>query len=166
MTKVIDNFLPMEDFIVLKHIIMGHNFPFYINSVVSHSDEKDEAWRWYATHLLYEYDFVCSDHFQTVYNLFIDKFRNEVGYKSLIRIKVNLYPHTETLKENNPHVDYPYEHHAALFSLNTCDGFTRLKDGTKIDSVENRIVFFNGGDIHNSTTTTEKFRYNINFNWL
>ena len=30
----------------------------------------------------------------------------------------------------------------AIFSLNTCDGYTKFKDGTKVESVANRIVIF------------------------
>ena len=69
--------------------------------------------------------------------------------------------------EHPQHIDYGFQHTAAVFSLNTCDGFTRLADGTKIDSVANRIVFFDGSSQHNSTTcTNQKGRFNINFNFL
>jgi hypothetical protein len=165
--KIIDNFLPMEDFVALKYTVMGHGFPFFINETVSNENEPEDPWRWYATHLVYDNDVPTSEHFNSFYNCFISRFREmECGFKSLIRIKVNLYPHTSELKENFQHVDCNFPNNAAVFYLNTCDGFTRMKDGTKVDSVENRIVFFEGGELHNSTTTTDKFRYNINFNWL
>ncbi len=69
--------------------------------------------------------------------------------------------------EHGRHVDYEFENKAALLSLNTCDGFTRLEDGTKVESVENRMLFFDPGQKHNSSTTTnERGRFNINFNYL
>jgi hypothetical protein len=42
-----------------------------------------------------------------------------------------------------------------------------LKDGTKIDSVENRILFFNPSEEHDSENCTdEKTRINININYF
>ena len=75
--------------------------------------------------------------------------------KCLIRIKANLYPHTETLYEHQVHIDYPFLHSGAILSLNTCDGYTKLKDGTKIDSVANRVLIFNSSEEHCSTTIME-----------
>ena len=55
----------------------------------------------------------------------------------------------------------------ALLSLNTCDGYTKLKDGTKIDSVANRVLLFDPCEEHCSTTTTNvKARFNINVNYI
>ena len=62
--------------------------------------------------------------------------------------------------------DYNFDHKGALFSLNTCDGHTNV-DGTKVDSVKNRMLFFNPQVIHNSTNCTdEQFRCNININYM
>jgi hypothetical protein len=165
--KVINNFLPKEEFENLKNLIVyGSNFPLYISDKVTFAEESEYDWRWYANHMIYTNNVPYSDHFKSIYDIFIPKFSQIVGVKSLLRIKVNLYPHTNIVRENEKHADYEFPHHAALFSLNTCDGFTRMNDGTKIDSIENRIVFFDGSLLHNSTTTTNKARYNINFNWL
>ena len=107
---------------------------------------------------------ILSPHYEGIADIFLPKFED---LRSLLRIKTNFYPHTETLREHLPHTDYKFEHTAAIFSVNTCDGFTRMKDGTKVDSVENRIVFFDGSQLHNSsTTTTNPMRCNINFNYL
>ena len=87
--------------------------------------------------------------------------------KSLIRIKVNFYPVTSTLTEHAVHTDDDFTHKGAVLSLTTCDGYTKLEDGTKIDSVENRLVIFDAGKPHNSTSTTTPIgRYNINFNYI
>ena len=65
------------------------------------------------------------------------------------------------------HFDYPFSHSSALLSLNTCDGYTKLKDGTKIDSIANRILLFDPSEEHCSTTTTNIFaRINININYI
>ena len=42
-----------------------------------------------------------------------------------------------------------------------------LEDGTKVDSVANRLLLFNSSLNHNSSTTTNaKGRYNININYI
>ena len=88
-------------------------------------------------------------------------------FHSLLRIKGNFYPHTETLREHTGHQDYLFSHTGALYSLNTCNGFTKLYDGTEIPSVANRILIFDSSTIHNSSTTTNAAgRFNINFNFL
>ena len=85
----------------------------------------------------------------------------------MIRIKLNAYPYTSVVKEHKEHVDYDFKNMGALFSLNTCDGYTKFNDGTKVESVANRIVFFDASNYHQSSTTSNaKLRYNINFNFL
>ena len=65
------------------------------------------------------------------------------------------------------HKDYSFSHSGAILSLNTCDGYTKLKDGTKIDSVANRVLLFDASEEHCSTTTTNvSARINININYI
>jgi len=85
----------------------------------------------------------------------------------LIRAKANLYPNTEILHEHPMHIDYEFSHSGAILSLNTCDGYTKLKDGTKIDSIANRILLFDPSEEHCSATTTNvPARFNININYI
>ena len=87
--------------------------------------------------------------------------------KALIRIKANCYPKTHEIYEHGMHTDFKWTHKTALFSINTCDGYTKLKDGTKINSVANRILLFDASEEHCSTTTTDTFaRVNININYF
>lgn len=175
--RVIDNFLDDLDFKELQnHIIYSGEFAWYSREKVTVSDlaSKEEQewwesqnWNWYLTHMIY-YHKPYSPLYDKLDTLFIKAF-NRVGVdvKSWVRIKANFYPNTVEVKEHQPHSDADYSHQAALFSLNTCDGFTRMPDGTKVDSIENRIVIFDGGQIHNSSTTSNsKIRYNINFNFF
>ena len=54
-----------------------------------------------------------------------------------------------------------------VFSLNTCNGYTRIGDDVKIDSVANRAIIFDPNIDHSSSSTTnETRRVNINFNYL
>ena len=94
-----------------------------------------------------------------------DEINPDVG---MMRVKVNFYPYVgPEIIEHQWHLDYEFPHWGGLYSLNTCDGYTMLSDGTKIDSIENRMLVFNAGDYHKSSTSTDsKGRFNINFNWI
>ena len=166
-TNIIDNFLNHEELSQIKNNLLSNKFPLYYTPVVSGDDINSAPWNYYFVHEFYKGDKVKSEFYDYLYEIFIEKFKKIYPYKSLIRIKLNFYPHTENLREHNKHVDSDFSHYGAVFSINTCNGFTRLHDGTKIDSVENRIVFFDPSLEHNSTTTTTSSgRWNINFNFI
>ena len=168
--NVIDDFLSQEDFEEVRDLIIYNDlFPWYFQKEVNSmgTDCDKDFWNWYGTHAFYVDDFAESKHCATLYSKFIPRFKEMNIFRSLIRIKGNFYPHTETLREHAPHTDYKFSHTGALYSLNTCDGFTKLYDGTKVDSVANRILIFDASTSHNSsTTTTSAGRFNINFNFL
>ena len=172
--EVIDNFLKEEDFTNLQNLIIGdgNNLDFdwkIITDVAAlrsnedyNSEIETQLWNWYAVHPVYN-TLPQSPHFDYIVNFF----RGKWTLKSLMRIKVNFYPHTSEVKEHAQHYDYSFSHRAALFSLNTCDGFTRMSNGDKVDSVANRMIFFDASELHNSSTTSnQKGRYNINFNYF
>ena len=96
----------------------------------------------------------------------------------LIRIKINITFNTHTVIEQAYHQDREgkngeFDHMMnACFYLNTCDGYTRFKNedgslGAKVESVENRLVFFPNKLIHTGTTTTNApARYVMNINYV
>ena len=147
--RVIDDFLPPEVF-ERYSFLLSNNFPlFYTPYVSSEEDNKN----YYLTHLFYAADVPTSDHFNHFINPLIN--HPEVDVKALIRAKAGFYPRGNKIVENGLHVDMPYPHKNIVFYVNTCDGFTRLEDGTKIKSVANRALLLDDGLIkHNSTNTT------------
>jgi hypothetical protein len=167
--KIFDNFLPQDlHEELVEQLVLSSNIPLYFSDYVSLKDRDDplidKNWNWYAFHQFYNQHKPTSDYYDRISQIFADRL---IDLKSLIRIKLNFYPHTETMREHGQHRDFEFSHHAAIYSLNTCDGFTRLCDGSKVDSVANRMIFFDGSILHNSSTTTNaKGRYNINFNYL
>ena len=91
----------------------------------------------------------------------------KIDVKTLIRVKINSYTKEDKLIEHDLHTDYDYSNNGAIFSINTCDGYTKLEDGTKIESVANRMLFFDASKPHCSTNTTNQARrVNINFNYF
>ena len=170
--KVIDNFLNENDFNMLINNTIGRNdgqqVQFRVVSNVENFGAKNqEYWSWYMINMIYLMDEPQNDICGMIYQMFVPKFKQLANFKTMIRIKMNAFPYTNVVKEHKKHIDYNYEHIGAVFSLNTCDGYTKFSDGTKVESIANRIVFFDASKYHQSTTTSNaKLRYNMNFNFL
>ena len=169
--KIIDNFLTDNDFNLLVSNTVGrndgHQVQFRVVSNVENFGAIEENWSWYMINMLYSTDTPQNEICGKIYEMFVPKFKKLANFKTMIRIKINAYPYTNVVKEHKEHIDFNYEHIGAVFSLNTCDGYTKFSDGTKVESVANRIVFFDASKKHQSTTTSNaKLRYNINFNFL
>ena len=171
--KVFDDYLPIDQFQFLKDLFLWKtDIPWVLCPEVAHRSENiDEYWNWYAIHPIYGYpeNDTISPHtpcFSSLNNIFFEEFRDQGIMRSLIRAKANFYPGTDKVYEHDPHTDYPWSHTAAIFSLNTCDGFTKVGD-EKVESVANRLLLFDGSKPHNSSTCTNaKGRYNLSFNFL
>ena len=165
--NIVDDFLSHEDHRQLKNLIVfNQNFPLHFQREVSGDKKHRENWDWYATHTFYHQDHPCSPYTNDICNYFIPKFMKMDIFRSLMRMRVNFYPYTNRVKEHSPHVDYKFSHYAAIYCLNTCDGFTRI-GREKVKSVANRMYFFDGSVEHNSSTTSDDCgRYNLNFNFL
>ena len=173
--RIIDDVLPIEEFDKLKNFIVFNNqFPLTIDGGVGYGPNnkdynkeiEEDKRNWYASHVSYINNVPISNSFNPIVTILAPVF-DKMGIKSLLKLKVNFYPYTHEIFEHAPHKDYGFECYGAILSLNTCDGFTRLEDGTKIDSIANRLLIFKGNHNHNSSTTTNaKGRYNININYL
>ena len=157
--EIIDNFLPIEEFIKIKNTMLSNDFPWYFCDSVSYKNINDN---FYFNHTFYNDYCVLSD---KIY--LINSILTKIKPKSLIRIKGNFYPKTDKIIEHGVHIDYPFEHKGFLFYINSNDGFTKLKDGTIVESIENRGLFFDAHIEHNSSTcTNQDGRININFNYF
>ena len=170
--KIIDNFLDVSEFSTLINNTIGrsdgHQTEFRVVSNVENFGVREEDyWSWYLVNMIYYEDIPQNEIYPNICNLFIPRFQHIANFKTMIRIKMNAFPYTNVVKEHKGHIDFEYEHVGAVFSLNTCDGYTKFSDGTKSESIANRIVFFDASKEHSSTTTSNaKLRYNINFNFL
>jgi hypothetical protein len=167
--KVIENFFDEDYFNNLVDLFTGktneEQIPWHFNSSVAYyNDDAVKNNLFYMSHVFYDLNIPMSPHYEILFPLL-----QELGIANwgLIRIKANLYPNTERLHEHPMHTDFPFSHSAAILSLNTCDGYTKLKDGTKIDSIANRVLLFDASEKHCSTTTTNiPARMNININYM
>jgi hypothetical protein len=169
---VIDNFLPEEQFEQISSFIVNtrnssSNLSFFPQDTVASYNEDTPLWSWYATHMFYNEFRPFSSYYDNIGQTFWPLFTELNILRAVIRVKANMFPYTSEVKTHPWHKDFNFDNYGAVFSLNTCDGFTLFKDGMKVDSVANRIVFFNAQDEHCSSTTSNQYaRFNINFNFL
>ena len=158
--EIVDNFLPKDLFVKIKNFMMGNAIPWFYNQRVAKKDEKVRSF--YFTHMFFSDRYGTSNNYLEIYPIL-----QILKPKAVLRVKGNLYPSTKKLIKYDYHTDYDFNHQGCIFSINTCDGYTQLKDGTKIKSVENRIMFFNPGIEHTATNCTDQqTRININFNYM
>lgn len=161
--KIIDNFLSENEFKRLSSIVMGDNFPwFYQPNIERKHKSNSNDFTSYFTHTCYDKNKINSQLFYEFGTLI-----ELLEIKALIRLKVNCYPNTNSLDIHQSHVDYPYSHKGCILYFNTCNGYTILEDGTKIESIANRVLLFDPSLPHQSTNATfTKARFNVNINYF
>jgi hypothetical protein len=158
--KIIDNFLEKNTFLSIQSLVLSNSFPYYFNSKINNEYDGTESC-FYMTHMIHN-GVAPSSHYKPFIPLL-----ETIKVKSLLRVKVNLYPRTEKIEVHKPHKDYPFKHKGCILYFNTCNGFTILKNGTKIKSIANRALFFDASIDHSSTSCTDqKARFNVNINYF
>ena len=106
--KIIDKFLPNQTFLNLKQEILSTEFPFFIQPKIVKSQSNDRWDEWFATHSIYDDYIPQSSYYDKIGKIFFDSIDDITKIKSLNRIQVNFYPHTERIKEYTSHQDTPY----------------------------------------------------------
>lgn len=173
---IIDNFLDEDIFEkIYKMLLMENNgFPWYYSGFVS--DENDIHRLTLKNDIInsryFHHNFYLSDEQYGIkwnknfYNI-LKPFLEQLNISELLRIKTNLFPSTHKVYQHPFHRDYLFPHQGAILYMNTCDGGTCFEDGTMVESVANRVLFFDSSIPHASTTcTNDKCRVNINVNFI
>ena len=158
--KIIDNFLPQDYFEYLQKMMLDHNFPWLYNAEVSNRGEVND--HLYFTHNLF-------DNYKPTSSIFEEfvPFFKQLEMNALIRARGLLYTNQGRQIAHEKHTDYNFPHKTVVFYMNTNNGYTEFEDGTKVESVENRIVFFDGSIPHNSSTCTDqKIRVVVSLNYF
>ena len=187
--KIEDNFLKQEKFDEIELIINPMlnesilNFPWYfrykyyaepditVTGTPSHHKYSlnDEALdQFQFTHTFYDDNAPQSPYMQQI-NCFLDLLQPV----ALFRIKGNLLTRLPTIVSHPFHVDMGFlseekqkEWTTSIFYVNTNNGYTIFEDGTKVESVANRMLTFPANMKHTGTTCTDQqSRIVINFNY-
>ena len=162
--KIIDDFLPQEDLKEIQNTMLGPDFAWYYNPSIDYIEEED---KFQFVHMLYGYNRPQSNFYDEWYEKFVIPV---IGNNSTIhRIKANLLTRTSNIVENEFHTDgstkKPFT--TAIFYLNSNNGYTKFKDGKKVESLENRLIRFPVRKEHTGTSCTDKkVRVVINFLYM
>ena len=120
--KVIDNFLPIQEFETIKDLLFSNTFPYFYNPAVSHKDTDDDHFIFY--HILLDDDVGINSRF---FELFYHTFFTKINAKEFRRCRVNNYTKSCSNVTHKFHTDREYDHNVALWYCNTCNGPTVLK---------------------------------------
>ena len=169
--EIIDNFMPKKVFEEFQPII--REIPWQTSIVLDDELQCDPIYNFMLTHKFYDKYKPQSE----LFFKYIEPLLTHIKVRSLIRVKGNLTMRTEKIIKHGFHIDYQAivdgeaqetnNCFASILYLNTNDGYTEFENGTKIKSIENRLVTFPISYKHTSTTCTDKsFRCVINFNYF
>jgi len=172
-----DDFLPEEEFVALRDMIMSDVFPWFFQTTIVWGKEDGEIYEkeketspGRLAHVVYHHNVPESSFYES--HIFPISKQLRIGL--LVRIKINLSLRLPTPFKSEFHLDVGMlpediiaHYTTSIFYINTCNGYTEFKDGTKVESVANRLVSFPANIEHRGVTQTdEQGRYVINFNYL
>jgi len=164
MIKIYDDLLPDPRFILRNLLSTRFNWKFGGSLVPSEELLCDELDNYQLANLMYDNMVKQNDEFDIVREIIHHK---DLNIAALIRVKANLNPRTSSIITHGFHVDFKFPCTTAIYYANTCNGYTEFEDGTKIESIANRMVTFPSSFRHSSTTCTDqKARLVINFNYF
>ena len=171
--QIVDNFLPKSLHKRLQRLMMGSDFPWYFVCGVATDNDLD----YYFNHNV----FGCKEHshngfmnravespylseFEVLLHFIEEKLKFQTN--ELLRIRCNMYTNQNINLSHDQHVDHKIPHYTAIYYINTNNGPTTIGD-QDVESIENRLVFFDGLIPHNSNLQTDVAqRININLNMI
>lgn len=162
--KIIPNYIKNEELEQnVKSFLMGDRFDYYYQDSVALNDDPSDP-NFFFCHTMF------NEGGNRQSNAFIPIMMPLLGglnFEILYRAKVNCYPRFSEHIQTGMHVDMnDTPHKVGLYSVNTNNGYTLFEDGTKVESVENQMVIFDGHLKHCSVgQTDEKVRVNVNINF-
>lgn len=161
--RIEDDFLPEEEFKKIQNLVMSDIFPWYYNRYIIKGAEEESSEFQFTHRLFGETEGVASSAMS-----FFDPILEKLGVTHLIGAKVNCNYRTVEPVEGGWHTDLPLYRKAktAVFFINTNNGFTKFEDGTKVDSIENRLAEFDSNIKHTGVSHTDKqVRMVLNLNY-
>ena len=178
--KIIDNFLSEEDYEKLNTVIVKSDFEWGKSTILTggrfqpHKIFNIQFVHKFAKVHTKSIDDVLVDHWlkkSKHYNI-IEPILEKINYSTIIRIKANLTVGMLNPQPSGYHIDVGEGNNVrpgftGIYYVNTCNGYTLFEDGTKVQSVANRIVIFDNQLKHSGVSCSDnRYRIVINFNWL
>jgi len=166
--KVIDDFLPYDQYAAIAKVVTGSEFPWNLSGVIPPDNPLGKPTCKPLENYQFNHTFYIDD---VPYTPFFDNVIPLIAAlhpKSLMRARANCNVNTPEIIEHGMHQDYGYKGvKAAVYYLNTCNGYTKFKSGEKVDSVANRMLIFEANEYHTGSTCTDTLaRFVINVNYF
>jgi hypothetical protein len=160
--QIIDNVLSKKDFLLIANFFTNNLKWNYSNSIVSRQSTNYMLDNYMFNHLFYNNQdpFTISKNISVIIPIL-----NELNIYELYRCKSNFYARTEKIVNHDYHTDMNFKHLVALYFVNSNNGLTIIKNIAEIESIENRLLIFDGSLEHASTTSSDNVRINININF-
>ena len=172
--EIIDDFLKREDHAAILSTLTDVKFNWHFNHSVVYRDEQTQSLHDFQfTHMFYRDNAVTSPYYPILSPLL-----SKLGSDVLVRLKANFRTPTEAIHVSDMHTDIAYPTilkkpnvleamRTAIYYVNSNDGYTVFEDGTKVESVANRVVVFPSTVRHAGTThTNKKYRIVVNCNYF
>lgn len=159
--QVIDNFLSIESFTILKNFLEDPECPWYYRAAATTKEEDTP----FYTHNFFN-NHMCSSNLDILKEVF-----EKLNIAAIIEIRANCILRSSHIiqKGSDWHIDREYNNFkTAILYLHNCDGATYLNKESpiKIESKENRVLIFDGNILHrNDVQTNTKRRIILNMNY-
>ena len=169
--KVIDDFLPTNEFSKLESILMGRDFPWYFIDIINYEwseKEKNDLRSFQFVHLLLG---VSYENYSDYTRMIVDMFGDRLNAFMFMRIKANLNINSDKIEAYDWHTDYysdwSEKSKSAVFYVNSNDGYTEFEDGKTVNSIANRMILFRSDRLHRGVSQLDaQVRCVINFNFF
>jgi|TARA_B110000977_G_scaffold121000_1_gene155669 hypothetical protein len=168
--RIIDNFLDLQTFENIQSLLTGAWFPWFFNDKIVGENETPnpivndiDIFDFQFTHTFFQ------ENDESVSFKHIKPLFDKIDPKKLLRVKANLLTPALEQIQTPFHTDLEDTTgvKTAIFYVNTNNGFTVFEDGTRISSIENRLIIFDGNILHAGTNcTNQKNRCVININFI
>ena len=161
--KIIDNFLPEEEFKVIQQYLTNDSFTWHLMPSIANKRQGLDQYQFVHTF------FDLSKPYLQNYSNFLTPIFSKLQVKYILRVKANLRPRTTQGVLSDYHTDLDLNQQTAIFYLNTNNGYTKFQDNTLQDvpSVANRLLTFYGGLKHCGCSATDSnYRILLNINYI
>mgnify|MGYP003140950820 CR=1 FL=1 len=160
--KIIDDFLPQQDFELLRNYLLSDQFTWNYNDSIADRKHGLDQFQFYHSF----FDITIPS--QTNWSNFLHPLLTKLNAKYIFRIKANLRPRTSQGVLSPFHRDMELNQQTAIFYLNTNNGYTKFKEDTidDVPSVANRLLTFYGHLDHcgcSATDCNNRIVLNINY---
>jgi hypothetical protein len=175
--EIIDNFLVEKEFVALRDVITNPDFDWHFSPGNDETVEEISSPPLF-THIVHG-DTTPFGHSSSCFRILFCSLLSSAPFPGMYglginstRIRLNLNCKFPEPRKYHYHLDMSLGNASALWTtailyINTNNGYTEFEDGTKVDSVANRLVTFPANTRHRGVSQTdEETRILINFNYL